>query len=260
MVLNFTTINGYFSNQHFENSSYGNAALYNCNLSSPTSGSRTPYGIRGTAINNALRVRNTRVTEWGSTGILLSHNYGLLADLGSVASPADSGFNVIYTGAPGTGWKYVYDQDCGGCSSPVIKAEYNCWLAVNPSSSRFSGNIDRTPWDYSCLENPKVIAGGGETTVLPKPTELFQNYPNPFNPTTLIQFNLERLEKVNLEIFNILGQKVRTILSGEELAAGPYTFLWDGKDDKSRSLSSGAYFYRLKTPTYLKTNKMMLVK
>lgn len=65
---------------------------------------------------------------------------------------------------------------------------------------------------------------------------------------------------MKLEIFNILGQKVRTMLAGEEFAAGPYTFLWDGKDEKGRGLSSGTYLYRLKTPSYSKTHKMMLVK
>jgi hypothetical protein len=259
LAVNFTTINGYFSNQHFENSSHGNAALNGCVLSSATSPYRSPYGIRSTSIPWGLRVRNTTIIHWGSTGVLLTHN-GPLADLGSVSSPADSGFNTVYTGALGTGWKYVYDQDCGSCPTPVIKAEYNCWAAVNPSSTRFSGNIDRTPVDYSCMEAPKIAAGGGETAILPKPTELFQNYPNPFNPTTLIQFNLEKPEKVNLEIFNILGQKVRTMLSGEEFAAGPYTFLWDGKDNRGSPLSSGMYFYRLSTPSFLQTKKMALVK
>ncbi len=95
---------------------------------------------------------------------------------------------------------------------------------------------------------------------LPKRTTLFQNYPNPFNPTTLIQFELEKPERVNLAIYNILGQRVRTMLAGEEFAAGPYTFLWDGKDDRGSPVSSGMYVYKLATQSFLQTKKMMLVK
>jgi len=255
-----TDITGYYNNQHFQNAYKGQAKLTNCKLVSATSPSRSPYGIRNTDGSTYLKLRNSTVTQWNTMGVWVLHNNGQVTDLGSVSSPVDSGFNWIYTGSSYSSWKYVNDGDCNGCSTPIIKAEYNCWAAVNPSSSRFSSNIDRSPVDVSCMEAPKIVAGGGETTVLPKPTELFQNYPNPFNPTTLIQFNLEKPEKVNLEIFNILGQKVRTILGGEEFAAGPYTFLWDGKDNRGSPLSSGMYFYRLSTPSFLQTKKMALVK
>jgi hypothetical protein len=157
-------------------------------------------------------------------------------------------------------WWYVKDLDCGSCPTANIKAEGNYWAGCPPLTNRFSTNIDWNP----CLGSApsKLIAdeGDGGTTNLPNPTALFQNYPNPFNPTTLIQFNLEKAEKVNLDIFNILGQKVRTLLAGEEFAAGPYSFLWDGKDNRGSPVSSGVYFYKLSTPSYLKTKKMMLVK
>jgi flagellar hook assembly protein FlgD len=93
-----------------------------------------------------------------------------------------------------------------------------------------------------------------------KATELFQNYPNPFNPSTQIQFELGRTEAVRLEIFNILGQKVKTMLRGEEFSAGPYTFIWNGRDDNNVQVSSGTYFYKLSTPSFTKTLKMSLVK
>jgi len=258
--INYTTISGYFTNQHLKNDYKGRVVLTGCNLISATSPSRTPYGIHGTGIQAYLKVRKTVIREWSNYGVLIAHNNSQVTNLGSVASPADSGFNWIFSGTTVGSWKYVLDLDCINCSTPVIKAEWNCWAALTPSSSRFSGNIDYNPWHTECIELPKIVAGGGETTVLPKPTELFQNYPNPFNPTTLIQFNLEKPEKVNLETFNILGQKVRTILGGEEFAAGPYTFLWDGKDNRGSPLSSGMYFYRLSTPSFLQTKKMALVK
>jgi flagellar hook assembly protein FlgD len=103
---------------------------------------------------------------------------------------------------------------------------------------------------------PKIVRSDGN---LPR-TALFQNYPNPFNPSTQIQFTLEKAEKVRLDVFNILGQRVRTMLAGEEFSAGPYTFIWNGRDDNGSSVASGTYFYKLTTPSYSQTKKMMFIK
>ncbi|MGE5692946.1 MAG: FlgD immunoglobulin-like domain containing protein [Candidatus Zixiibacteriota bacterium] len=259
--INYTTVSGSFTGQLLQNHWKGKAILTGCNLLSATSPSRTPYGIHGPGYQAFLKARRNVITEWNNYGVVIGHN-SQSTDLGKVnAGSSDSGYNTIFSGTGVGSWKYVIDLDCNNCSSPVIKAEWNCWASLNPSSSRFSGNIDYNPYHTDCIVAPKIAAGGGgETTNLPKSTELFQNYPNPFNPTTLIQFRLEKPEKVNLEIFNILGQKVRTVVPGEELAAGPYTFLWDGRDNRGSPVSSGVYFYKLKTPTYAKTHKMMLVK
>jgi hypothetical protein len=255
-----TSINGYFTNEHFHNFEAGRSSISGCEMVSPTS-PRSPTAVRNTA-GSYLKLRGSTVAEWGSTGVLVGHNGGQISDLGSVANPADSGYNTIFTTGTVPGWKYIKDLDyCPGCSNPTIQAEWNCYNTEFPVSGRFSPNVDFNPYDITCGLF-KIAAGGDGSSDLTriKPTALFQNYPNPFNPATLIQFNLERPERVNLEIFNILGQKVRTLLSGEVFAAGPYTFLWDGKDDRGSAVSSGLYVYRLKTPTYLQTKKMMLVK
>ncbi|MCI0330362.1 MAG: T9SS type A sorting domain-containing protein [candidate division Zixibacteria bacterium] len=261
--LRYTTIHGFFANQHLENNVNGYVALYACSLFSPYIGDRSPYGIRNTANYAKLYLRRSRVTEWNGTGVLLKHNFGQEADLGRVTGGVtDSGFNWIFTTTTYPNWKYVWDLDCSGCITPTFYAEWNCWGSGAPSASRFTGNIDRTPYDVSCIVAPKLAAGEDEKgrEILPKPTALYQNYPNPFNPTTQIQFNLEKVERVNLEIFNILGQRVRTMLSGEQFAAGPYRFIWDGKDDRGSPVSSGIYVYRLLTPTFSQTKKMSLVK
>ncbi|HXF48737.1 MAG TPA: T9SS type A sorting domain-containing protein, partial [Verrucomicrobiae bacterium] len=255
------SISGYFSNQQFENQYKGRAVLTGCDFASPSS-NRSPVSVRSTS-GDYIKIRNSFITEWQTTGVLLESNGGAdTADLGSVANPADSGFNTISSTSGASGWKYIKDNDyCSGCGTPTIKAEWNCYNIDIPQSSRFSPNVDYNPYDNGCCTWCRLAVGEEENEItVNRPTELLQNYPNPFNPTTLIQFNLEKPERVNLEIFNILGQKVRTILAGEEFSAGPYAFLWDGKDEKGRGLSSGAYFYRLSTPTYSKTHKMMLVK
>jgi len=70
------------------------------------------------------------------------------------------------------------------------------------------------------------------------------NFPNPFNPTTTIFFNLSEVEKVELEIFNIKGQKVKTLLN-EQLSIGEHNVGWNGKDANNKQVSSGIYLYKL---------------
>lgn len=91
-------------------------------------------------------------------------------------------------------------------------------------------------------------------------TRLRQNYPNPFNPETTIEYSLrEDVDMMELKIYNVLGQEVRTLFSGSR-SKGEYTVVWDGKDNFGRSVTSGIYFYRMTTPNFNKINKMMLLK
>ena len=89
---------------------------------------------------------------------------------------------------------------------------------------------------------------------VPQRAELSQNYPNPFNPTTTIQFSLNRTSDVTLEVFNITGQRVATLINGS-LNAGSHQHTFDASN-----LSSGIYMYRLKTPEQMLTRQMILIK
>lgn len=93
----------------------------------------------------------------------------------------------------------------------------------------------------------------------PYQTSLLGNYPNPFNPQTVISFILSEQGRVIVEIFNIRGGKIATLLD-EDLSAGKHQVLWDGKDDNGKEAGSGVYLYILKTDTYNQTKKMLLVK
>ena len=88
---------------------------------------------------------------------------------------------------------------------------------------------------------------------------LAQNYPNPFNAETQIGFRLMRSSDVEIEIFNLLGQKVKTLVS-EKLPAGEHRLVWDGTNDAGDILSSGIYFYRLTTSEGRLSRKMILIK
>jgi hypothetical protein len=99
----------------------------------------------------------------------------------------------------------------------------------------------------------------GELTVLPTTFDVHQNYPNPFNPTTTIKYQLPQNSEVKLAIYNVLGQKVRTLLEGK-VEAGYHEVLWDGLNDSGNQIASGIYIYRFEADDFLKTMKMIMLK
>jgi len=90
-------------------------------------------------------------------------------------------------------------------------------------------------------------------------TSLQGNYPNPFNPTTTIKFVLSEDSYVTLEVYNIKGAKVCTLVEGE-YEAGFHNVLWNGTDDSGKPVSSGMYFYKMNTGKNIATKKMVLMK
>jgi len=105
----------------------------------------------------------------------------------------------------------------------------------------------------------KSITGKGTAPVLPKEFSLYQNYPNPFNPATEISFDLPKACDVELEIYNIAGQKVISLIS-QPMEAGRHVVQWDSRDDNGSRVSSGIYLYRLKAGDFSDTKKMILLK
>jgi len=91
--------------------------------------------------------------------------------------------------------------------------------------------------------------------------ELSPNFPNPFNPATTIRYALARKEptQTELSVFNILGQKVRTLVSKPQ-SAGVYSVVWDGRDDSGHKLASGVYFYRIVSGHFVRTRRMLLLQ
>ncbi len=106
--------------------------------------------------------------------------------------------------------------------------------------------------------HPTVV--GNEDPAIPVPVfGLRQNHPNPFNPSTAIRFSLDWAERTTLRIFNTKGQLVKTLVDAE-LAAGPHSAVWDGRDENGSPLGSGIYFYRLKSGARSETRRMVMIK
>lgn len=105
-----------------------------------------------------------------------------------------------------------------------------------------------------------VETNSNDITLVPTAFDLAQNFPNPFNPETMIRYSLPEAATVTLEIYNMLGQKVRTLVDHTQQAADFYTLSWNGRDDNGKALSSGMYLYRLTAGSYVNTRKMVLMK
>ncbi len=113
-------------------------------------------------------------------------------------------------------------------------------------------------WDIGAFEYGESTGIKQEQVKIPTAFGL-QNYPNPFNPTTKIQFDVPERSQVKLEIFNIAGQKINTLVDNY-YSAGKYSINWNGMDRYNRFVGSGVYLYRLSTEDRVLTKKMVLVK
>lgn len=111
----------------------------------------------------------------------------------------------------------------------------------------FSGMTNIDPKDLKRIEG--VI----------KTLKLFQNHPNPFNPTTCIEYDLAKSGGVEVKIYNVTGQLIRTF-SQTCQAPGVYKVTWDGKNERGRPVSSGLYIYEVKFDDSVYQKKMMLLK
>jgi len=104
---------------------------------------------------------------------------------------------------------------------------------------------------------PVAVHQRGTST--PRSFGLAQNYPNPFNPVTTIRYEIPKPARVTLEVYNLLGQKIRTLVDAYR-SAGSYTATWDGRDEDGKEIASGVYFYRLSAGEFTAIRKMIFVR
>ena len=94
---------------------------------------------------------------------------------------------------------------------------------------------------------------------VPGAAALHQNVPNPFNPSTTIHYELPTDADVTVQVFDVSGRLVRTLVQGHQIA-GSRSVLWDGRDNRGQLATSGVYFVRLRTRDFAQTRKMVLIK
>jgi hypothetical protein len=120
--------------------------------------------------------------------------------------------------------------------------------------------LDKAPSTRGLVVSEAPVGGMQRQAgkVVPETYALYQNSPNPFNPSTEIRYAVPEAASVRIEVFNSLGQRVRTLVRGEH-GPGEYSVIWDGKDTDGQPVTAGVYLYQMKTGEFSGSGKMILV-
>ncbi|MCC7265019.1 MAG: Ig-like domain-containing protein [Candidatus Latescibacteria bacterium] len=128
-----------------------------------------------------------------------------------------------------------------------------------PEASGLFRVREATVRDAQGRTGPPQHLGQVEARWVPQTFALQPNYPNPFNPTTAIRFQLPQAARVQLEVYDVLGQKVRTLVQGQT-EPGVHRVMWDGRDEGGRVVAGGVYLYRLQAGEFTQVRKLLLLK
>ncbi|MFQ6617732.1 MAG: T9SS type A sorting domain-containing protein, partial [Fidelibacterota bacterium] len=149
--------------------------------------------------------------------------------------------------------RHIWEAGVGGSSfeggADVMWFEEDTTLTTGDAYQIYYGRI------------PKVVVGVKDE----KPVgvlgrfELAQNYPNPFNAATRIDFSIPERGDVYLAIYNLLGQRIATLVN-KKMNAGSHSLTWNGTDDRGESVASGIYFYKLESKDRVQARKLVLMK
>jgi hypothetical protein len=177
---------------------------------------------------------------------------------------------VIYTSPPGTNGETIFPEvfrksfpNSQGTVLPTTAGTYSYEFRykINPvwvDSMIYTIAFVQNDANKECLNSFKAIDNitgiPVNTETIPDRFSLSQNYPNPFNPSTIIKFTLPKEGGVTLKVYSMVGAEVITLVEGKQ-RAGIYNIYFDGSN-----LSSGVYFYTLKTDEFTETKKMVLIK
>jgi len=164
------------------------------------------------------------------------------------------------------GWKLVsWDMSSDGTGTWIGDGNLDGTLRFDSIQLTYNSedqdvpNIGQFYFDDLRIVTLKPVGIEPLDETLPKSYTLEQNYPNPFNPTTTIGFSLLKPTHIRLEIYNLLGKKIRTLVD-EHYPAGHWSVTWNSKNNNGQRVPSGVYFYYLYTPNCTLVKRMMLLK
>lgn len=201
--------------------------------------------IDSVVVDDSLSDRFTVSAEPDTSAGILSLTLDRTSADSSLAAGNYPVARMFFSGRGQGGFSLVDRPDTEGLA-PYLVTTDNLWLepVLVPGDIR--------------VDNPTDVEDSSESN-LPTEYSLSQNYPNPFNPSTVIEFQLPVKAEVDVLVYNILGQKVRTLFSGG-LPAGNHSVVWDGLTDRGGAAATGIYFYRLQSGEVARTRKMALIK
>jgi hypothetical protein len=185
--------------------------------------------------------------DYNMTGVVepfVDEVQGLLTMLATALPPV---------GEPTIDWQQIDNNN------PDMKGAYWNYLYVRNDRSL---GIHNPKYVVAILQRSVTSLTGVEfehTPDLPNEFALSQNYPNPFNPTTQIQFSLPEQSDVRLDVYDIAGRRVATLLN-EYLSTGTYTVTWDARNETGHAVSSGVYIYRIQAGSFVQTKRMVFIK
>lgn len=222
----------------------------------------SPTGNYGNNVNSAAtynysfdfsKLRAAHLSYWG-WNVLQPNDYGY------VEVSTDSGATWQQLGARHEGVQRSFTQEyrsltpyCGpGFNNVRIR-----FRLVTDASGVFPGwNVDDI--EIHKGESPTAVAEQ-VTEGIPTEYALLGNYPNPFNPETTIEYQLPRASRIEVAVYNLAGQLVRTLRQAQQ-SAGKYKLSWDGKDERGNNVATGVYLYRLYAGEFSATKKMILAR
>lgn len=216
----------------------------------PIAGGKT-IGISAGSIDGRLQFSYDSESELGGVALTLQSSQLLDPTLRLTSAMEESGMIVKYSVDGNLLRLLIYSDD-----GHLMPAGINELFVIENKSDFKINDIQISSPDGALLNSAMKEELGG---ILPKGYRLYQNYPNPFNPVTDIRFDLPEQSPVEISVFNLLGQNIRSLVDAT-LPAGSHRIEWDGRDNDGRAVSSGIYFYNLKTQTFSAKKKMLLLK
>jgi hypothetical protein len=224
-------------------------------------GHSNSFGNQGRYNVYLVKLNSSGEFEWNrAVGINQQNEFG-----NSIIQTSDSGFIVagyISTGFGTNMFIVKFDKDGNTCSNMISPQSANGTggNATTPSQNLlFPGYIVETPNSFissggNVSSNCTVLGTENPHEGIPISFELNQNYPNPFNPSTVINYSLPVNSDVTLKVFDILGKEVATLVNGNQ-NAGNYSIEFNAE-----RLTSGVYFYEIKTADFVDVKRMLLIK
>lgn len=170
---------------------------------------------------------------------------------GGILRLVDSENNLIDSVAYKNSTDWENDENKIGYTYQVIDLEAD---NNSPSNWKISDYPRGTPGHVN-----NTVTGIVNEVEVPNTFSLAQNYPNPFNPTTTITYSIAKKGRVNLTIYNLLGQKIKTLVESE-MNPGHYKSNWNGKNESGKRVSSGIYIYTLKSNRIQQSRKLIMMK
>jgi hypothetical protein len=161
---------------------------------------------------------------------------------------------ILSNGTPLPAWLSFDSITCVFSGIPDTAVQYNMKVTATDAAG---ASVSSAVFRITVTNPPAGIKE--EDGQVPKGFKLDQNYPNPFNPSTTIHYSLAKSSFVKLNIYNLLGQKIKTLIDSYQ-SAGEHSLVWDAMDERKSSVSSGVYFYCLEAGERILQRKMILIR